>query len=157
MTGALVILAVLIVVGIVLYIGERLHNRRLDKNIEPTVAEESGDDSEPEDDVAKDDAGEAAQGECCGMHLVCEKDTLSPVSAEILYYDDEELDRFIGRPGDDYTPGEVEEFRDVLMTLRPEDVSGWARSITQRHLELPPDVRDELLILVNEQRSAKSR
>lgn len=157
MTGALVILAVLIVVGIVLYIGERLHNRRLDKNIEPTVAEESGGDSEPEDDVAKDDAGEAAQGECCGMHLVCEKDTLSPVSAEILYYDDEELDRFIGRPGDDYTPEETEEFRDVLMTLRPEDVSGWARSITQRHLELPPDVRDELLILVNEQRSAKSR
>lgn len=157
MTGALVILAVLIVVGIVLYIGERIHNRRLDKNIEPTVAEESGDDSEPEDDGAKDDAGEVAQGECCGMHLVCEKDTLSPVSAEILYYDDEELDRFIGRPADDYTPEEVEEFRDVLMTLRSEDVAGWARSITQRHLELPSDVRDELLILVNEQRFAKSR
>lgn len=157
MTGALVILAVLIVVGIVLYIGERLHNRRLDEKSGSPAPVEGDTGVKPENDVAKDDAGEAAQGECCGMHLVCEKDTLSPVSAEILYYDDEELDRFIGRPGDDYTPEETEEFRDVLMTLRPEDVAGWARSITQRHLELPSDVRDELLILVNEQRSAKSR
>ena len=157
MTGALVILAVLIVVGMVLYIGERLHNRRLDEKSGSPAPVEGDTGVKPEDDGAKDSAGEAAQGECCGMHLVCEKDTLSPVSAEILYYDDEELDRFIGRPGDDYTPEETEEFRDVLMTLRPEDVAGWARSITQRHLELPSDVRDELLILVNEQRSAKSR
>ena len=33
------------------------------------------------------------------------------------------------------------------MTLRLEDVAGWARSITQRRLELPADVRDELLML----------
>ena len=77
------------------------------------------------------------------------------MSDEILYYDDEELDRFIGRPADSYSPKETEEFRDVLMTLRPEDVPGWARSITQRRLELPSDVRDELLILVNEQRTRK--
>lgn len=100
-------------------------------------------------DVGADAAGE----ECCGLHLVCEKDSLSPMSDDILYYDDEELDRFIGRSADSYSAEEEEEFRDVLMTLRPEDVSGWARSITQRHLELPPDVRDELLLLVNEQRN----
>lgn len=74
------------------------------------------------------------------------------MSGEIIYYDDEELDRFIGRAPDSYSAEEVEEFRDILMTLRPDDVAGWARSITQRHIELPGDVRDELLLLVNEQR-----
>ena len=74
------------------------------------------------------------------------------MSDEIIYYDDEELDRFAGRSQDSYTPEEEDEFREVLMTLRPEDVAGWARSITQRRLELPSDVRDELLMLVNEQR-----
>lgn len=77
------------------------------------------------------------------------------MSDEILYYDDEELDRFVGRSPDSYTPDEVEEFRDVLMTLRPDDVAGWARSVTQRRLELPPEVKDELLLLVNEQRNLK--
>lgn len=91
--------------------------------------------------------------ECCGLHLVCEKNSLSPVDDNIIYYDDEELDRFRGRSSESYGSEEVEEFRDVLMTLRPEDVPGWARSITQRRLELPSEVRDELLILINEQRA----
>ncbi len=30
------------------------------------------------------------------------------MSGEIVYYDDEELDRFFGRSGNDYTPEEVE-------------------------------------------------
>ena len=101
------------------------------------------------DDMKVDDNEEEG---CCGMHLVCEKDSLSPMSGEIIYYADEELDRFFGRPGNDYTPEEVEEFREILMTLRPEDVPGWARSITARRIELPSDVRDELLMRVNEQR-----
>ena len=139
MMGAVWILIFTIVVGIILYIGE-LRWRKSHKNSEmnETTQEETNTSEEPE--------------ECCGLHLVCEKDSLSPMSAEIIYYDDEELDRFIGREPSSYTPEEEEEFRDVLMTLRPEDVSGWARSITQRHLELPPDVRDELLMLVKEQR-----
>ena len=35
--------------------------------------------------------------ECCGAHEICEKESLlSAVSKEIVYYDDEELDRFSG-------------------------------------------------------------
>lgn len=101
-------------------------------------------------DAERNSDGEG--GQCCGMHLVCEKDLLSPTSAVIEYYDDEELDRFIGRDGTDYTPEETEEFQEVLMTMRPEDVTGWARSITQRRIALPPVVHDELLMLVNERR-----
>lgn len=109
-----------------------------------------------EDAGVEDEEGEDEGGsECCGLHLVCEKDSLSPMSAEVEYYDDEELDRFIGRSGNDYSPEEVEEFRDVLMTLRADDIAGWGRSITARRLELPPEVRDEFLMLVNEQRNLR--
>jgi len=146
MEGALVILLVMVAVGVALYIGElRYRNKK--------KAEAAEENPVPADDVSPDDTSE--EGECCGLHLVCEKDSLSPMSGEIEYYDDEELDRFVGRSGMDYTPEEIEEFRDVLMTLRPSDVSGWARSITVRRLELPPDVRDELLLLVNEQRNKR--
>lgn len=92
-------------------------------------------------------------GICCGMHTVCEKTNLSPITGEIVYYDDEELDRFRGREADSYTPEEVEEFRDVLLTLLPEDVAGWSRSIQVREITLPKEVRDELLLIVSELRS----
>lgn len=158
MTGALWILVFTVAVGIILYIGELRWRRKAKFN-----GGEKGDNEIPESTTVDDTkvsseeiSSESSEGEeCCGLHLVCEKDSLSPMSDEILYYDDEELDRFIGRPADSYSAEETEEFRDVLMTLRPEDVPGWARSITQRRLELPSDVRDELLILVNEQRSRK--
>lgn len=147
-----------VAVGIILYIGELRWRRKAKFN-----GGEKGDNEIPESTTVDDKkvsseeiSSESSEGEeCCGLHLVCEKDSLSPMSDEILYYDDEELDRFIGRPADSYSAEETEEFRDVLMTLRPEDVPGWARSITQRRLELPSDVRDELLILVNEQRTRK--
>ena len=158
MTGALWILVFTVAVGIILYIGELRWRRKAKFN-----GGEKGDNEIPESTTMDDKkvspeeiSSESSEGgECCGLHLVCEKDSLSPMSDEILYYDDEELDRFIGRPADSYSAEETEEFRDVLMTLRPEDVPGWARSITQRRLELPSDVRDELLILVNEQRTRK--
>lgn len=158
MTGALWILVFTVAVGIILYIGELRWRRKAKFN-----GGEKGDNEIPESTTMDDKkvspeeiSSESSEGEeCCGLHLVCEKDSLSPMSDEILYYDDEELDRFIGRPADSYSAEETEEFRDVLMTLRPEDVPGWARSITQRRLELPSDVRDELLIVVNEQRTRK--
>lgn len=147
-----------VAVGIILYIGELRWRRKAKFNGGEKVDSEIPESTTVDDkEVSPEEiSSESSEGEeCCGLHLVCEKDSLSPMSDEILYYDDEELDRFIGRPADSYSAEETEEFRDVLMTLRPEDVAGWARSITQRRLELPSDVRDELLILVNEQRTRK--
>lgn len=164
MIGAFWILIFTIAVGIVLYVFElRWRRRHSDaaaaKMSEAAEANESAEVEETQsgsEEPGKPAAQEPAENtECCGLHLVCEKDSLSPMSDEIIYYDDEELDRFIGRDPNSYSADETEEFRDVLMTLRPEDVTGWARSVTQRRLELPPDVRDELLMLVNEQRQTR--
>lgn len=101
MIVALYILLALVAVGTVLYI---LHRRDLRKHgINPA-----------------DDEPVEPQEECCGMHVTCERDSLlASVSTEIEYYDDEELDRFKGRGPEDYTDDEIEEFRDVLLTLLP--------------------------------------
>lgn len=154
MIGAFWILLFTILVGIILYLFELKWRRNHNQTVKDSTTSSDYTDSEESANPTNQTGPTAnADGEvCCGQHLVCEKDSLSPFTDEIIYYDDEELDRFIGRPSDSYTPAETEEFRDVLMTLRHDDIAGWARSITQRHLELPPDVRDELLILVNEYR-----
>lgn len=144
MTGALLILLFTVAVGVVIYFFELRWRRRNSARPDGGVAE------------AEEAAVAEESQECCGQHLVCEKESLSPQSADIVYYDDEELDRFIGRDPGSYSEEETEEFRDVLMTLLPADVPGWARSVTQRRIELPSDVRDELFIMVREQRAKKS-
>ncbi len=81
---------------------------------------------------------------------------LAAVSPEVEYYDDEELDRFRGRNAESYTESETEEFRDILLTLLPDDIAGWARSLQLRSIELPADVRDELLLIVGEERARRN-
>jgi hypothetical protein len=94
-----------------------------------------------------------ADAECCGQHEVCEKESLlAAVSKGVEYYDDEELDRFRGRPSDDYTPDEVDEFREVLYTCKEEEVAGWSRSLQLRGIELPDELKDELFLIVGERR-----
>ncbi|MDE5686092.1 MAG: phospholipase [Paramuribaculum sp.] len=133
MIVAFYIFLALIVTGSVLYY---FHRRKL-RNLAP--GEEAPEVVEPE--------------QCCGMHITCERDSLlAAVSKEIEYYDDEELDRFRGIKPDDYDDEAIEEFRNVLLTLLPGDIAGWARSIQLRGIELPAPVRDELLMIVAEAR-----
>lgn len=108
---------------------------------------------EPEEDAPAAEEEE----ECCGMHVTCERDSLlAAVSAEIEYYDDEELDAYRGTAPDDYSEEAIEEFRNVLLTLLPDDIAGWARSLQLRGIELPAEVREELLMIVAEARAAKT-
>ena len=91
--------------------------------------------------------------ECCGQHEVCEKDSLlAAVSKKIEYYDDEELDRFIGRAPEAYTGDEIEMFRDVFYTMQETDVAGWVRSLQLRGINLPDDIKDEVFLIIGERR-----
>ena len=95
--------------------------------------------------------------ECCGQHEVCERDSLlAAVSRQIEYYDDEELDRYIGTPPEAYTAEQEEEFRDVLYTMRDEEVAGWVRSLQLRGIALPEGVKDEVFLIIGERRSGGS-
>lgn len=91
--------------------------------------------------------------ECCGQHETCEKDSLlAAVSKQIEYYNDEELDRFRGRSSSDYSTDEVEEFREILYTMREDEVAGWVRSLQLRALELPDEIKSEVFLIVGERR-----
>ena len=91
--------------------------------------------------------------ECCGQHEVCEKESLlAALSKEIEYYDDEELDRFRGRKSEEYTQEESDEFRDILYSMRDDEVAGWVRSLQLRAVELPDQVKDEVFLIVGERR-----
>lgn len=94
--------------------------------------------------------------ECCGQHEVCEKESLlAAVSKKIEYYDDEELDRYIGTPPDGYTAEQEDEFRDVFYTMREEDVAGWVRSLQLRGIALPDTLKDEVFLIIGERRNGK--
>ncbi len=137
MIVALYIALTLIVVGTILWLLERRYRRRHPIEVENSEKE--------------------TEEECCGMHITCERDSLlSAVSDKIEYYDDEELDSFKGKQADDYTDEEIEQFRDVLLTLRPDDIAGWGRSIQLRGIELPSAVREELLMIVAEERASRN-
>lgn len=136
MTAILILLGSLLLVGGILAAEHALYLRR--KKSEPQP-EEIAPAEQPE--------------ECCGQHAVCEKDSLlAAVSEKIEYYDDEELDRHKGRQPESYTAEETEEFRDILLSMKSDDVPGWARSLQLRSIALPNDVRDELLMIVSEAR-----
>lgn len=140
MIVALYILIALVVTGAVLYI---LHRRDMVRN-----------DADSGDAPTSVSDRQDTEEQCCGMHITCERDSLlSTVSESIEYYDDEELDRFKGRSPDSYTAEETEEFRNVLLTLLPHDIAGWGRSIQLRDIELPDEIREELLMIVAEARA----
>ena len=88
---------------------------------------------------------------CNGDNDKCEQECmLEAATHEIEYYDDEELDSYAGRDADDYTDDEAAQFREILMTLHPSDIKGWNRSLILRHINVPNQIKDELLMLLSE-------
>ena len=135
----------LVLLGVIALIAGIIRNKRLQKKIERGEL-----DRMPE--VKEVDT------ECCGQHEVCEKDSLlAAVSKKIEYYDDEELDQFMGREGNAYTEEETELFRDVLYTTRDDEVAGWVRSLQLRGIELPDELKDEVLLIIGERRIVEKK
>ncbi len=96
-----------------------------------------------------------SDGECCGQHLVCERESLLQTNAQIDYYDDEELDALADIAPQNYTREQYQAIREVFDSLKEKDVPGWCRSIQLRHIELPQDIREEALLIVRERRQQK--
>lgn len=135
----ILIIGLIILAGIAMAVGV-LHNRQIQKKIESGELKTA-----PE--IVEADA------ECCGQHEICEKESLlAAVSKKIEYYDDEELDKYIGTAPDRYTPEQEEEFRDVFYTMQSEDVAGWVRSLQLRGIALPDNIKDEVFLIVGERR-----
>lgn len=86
---------------------------------------------------------------CTGDNDQCEqKCMMEAATRDIDYYEDEELDQYQGRASDSYTDEEAEQFRTVLETMRPEEVKGWNRSLILRHVNMPDQIKEEAMILM---------
>ena len=87
--------------------------------------------------------------ECCGMHLYCEKTGQYNGPEPTDYYEDEELDLFQGRDSADYTDEEIEQFREVLYTMRQDEVPNWLGSMQIRGVMIPDELKSEVAMIVN--------
>ena len=88
---------------------------------------------------------------CNGDNTKCEQDCMMEAATQpIEYFEDEELDAFRGRPSDSYTDDEVEMFADTLYTMRHDEVAAWCRSLNLRGIQLPDQLKDEVVMLVSE-------
>ena len=86
--------------------------------------------------------------ECCGAHEVCEKG-LKIVDPNIIYYDDEELDAYKHIPSNSYNDAQIDIFRDILYTLRTEEIEDWLISLDKREIYLPEILRPEAIDLIH--------
>lgn len=77
-----------------------------------------------------------SNGVCCGAHAVCEKH-LPKVKKEIIYFDDEELDRFSGKDNESYSLEDIQEFKEIMSSIREDEINIWLKSLSQRKIELP--------------------
>jgi len=84
---------------------------------------------------------------CCGAHAICEKG-LKKLDTVIDYFDDEELDEMKGIPSGDFTDEQVDLFRDVLYTLRQEEIADWMVSLEKREIHFPELLKAEALDLL---------
>lgn len=96
-------------------------------------------------------------GECCGMHLVCERETMLQQNAKPVYYDDEELDALAGIDADKFTKEQTAQIAEIFNSMNTEDVTGWVRSLQMRGINIPDGLRDEILLVVREQRSKSKK
>lgn len=131
MIGILIIAIVTIITGILLKIYDDRHKKTLSGE-QPEHTEENPIDSE-----------------CCGKHETCIKILSTP--PEPVYFDDEELDRFADKDPSEFTDNDIEEIRDIMLTLAPGEAPEWAQSLRMRHISLPPSISAELEMLVTEE------
>lgn len=118
-----VLIAAVIILGIVVYL------------LSKTKQNKNNDREDPVEERSCD-----GQAYCCGAHDVCESGKTKKPKYD--YYEDEELDRFRGKASDEYTSEEVEEFNEILRTLRPEEIKDWLKSLATREINLPCLIKD---------------
>ena len=104
---------------------------------------------EGEPDMVMPTSGDCSS--CDGTDDKCEQVCMMEAAVKgVEYYDDEELDRFRGRLSEDYTDEEAETFAEVMLTMRPDEVKGWNRSLILRGINMPNQIKDDFIALVND-------
>jgi hypothetical protein len=142
MKPAIILLTILVVGGAIVWLIDKLfYHKQAAESVDE--AEQNATDSSPSQGCAD---------ESCGIRSICPSEQIlkGECQQEITYYEDEELDAFIGRDENDYSADEEEQWRDVLYTLQPADLLGWGQSIKHRGLVMPTAIRQEFMQLAAE-------
>lgn len=92
-------------------------------------------------EIKECDLGHSCSGCCGGTSCFNSKAKEPPL---LVYFEDQELDRFRRRSGQDYTAEELAEWSEVLHTLSANELEPWKRSITLRRLPIPAQIQSEL-------------
>jgi len=143
MKPAIILLAILLVGGAIVWIIDRLFYNKQTADDADEMAQ-----NPPDDDVP----AQGCADEACGIRSICPSEQIlaGECKQEITYYDDEELDAFAGRDENGYSADEEEQWRDVLYTLQPADLLGWGQSIKHRGIVMPAAIRQEFMQLAAE-------
>lgn len=88
--------------------------------------------------------------DCCGAHEICEFDKIKVDQTIIEYFDDEELDVYKNMNENAYDDRQIDQFRDVLYTLQPQEIQNWLLSIERREIQLPTVLVSEARMLIAE-------
>ena len=140
MKAALILLAMLAITGLLLYLLDKWYNTK----------------ASPTEENAKENNIDSQVTGCtddrCVLHDNCPSEQLLRGACEekIVYYDDEELDAYIGRNPDDYNDDDLEQFRDVMYTLRHDELLSWYQSISRRGIKLSDGLYHEFIELASD-------
>jgi len=132
------IFAIIILVGLFLYVNSR-----------PKRKVEAGSVAEPIEE------SHLVASDCCGAHEICEFVESDFKEETIIYFDDEELDQLRNVRESDLTADQIDELREVLYTLKPEEINKWLISIGRRHIHFPAILQQEARQLIAEKFAAK--
>lgn len=136
MIPSLILIGLLVAVGLTLYLLDRRNSHSGSKSTTDTSIEPQ---------AGCTDVSCVLRETCPSEQLlrgVCEEKT--------IYYDDEELDAFKGCDPENYTDADIEQFRDVIYTLRRDELLPWYQSISRRGIRLPEGLYRELISLASE-------
>lgn len=126
-----VLIIILVLVGLVLMLATYISRRKKTVETEITINED---------------------GECCGAHEVCDRESLLSADANVEYFDDENLDALADVQPEKFTDDQLNQLSDVFYTLRESDVAAWLRSLQVRRIQLPLELREQALLIVSERR-----
>ena len=144
MKPIIILLAILVVGGAIVWLIDKLFYGKAAENTDET------------DENTATVTSQGCADESCGIRSICPSEQILQGECrqgeKAVYFDDEELDAFAGRQRDEYTPDEVEQWRDVLYTLQPSDLLAWGQSIKHRGLIMPTAIHEEFLQLAAESR-----
>jgi hypothetical protein len=120
-------LIIALVVLIVLFAVLKLKKPQPEDTIEPETQEEPR-------EVASD---------CCGAHEICEFDESAFNEEIFVYFNDEELDELRNIREADLTASQIDDLREVLYTMKTNEISKWIVSLGRRHIHLPEILKQE--------------